>query len=61
MPFVVRGGEPVRDLRGKLGRFAHRQRAASDRLAQRLALEQLEDDIRGVRVLADVEDLRMLG
>ena len=53
---VVRGGEPLGDLPRVVDRLARRQRAAVQTAAQRLALEQLGDDVRRAGVPADVVD-----
>ena len=60
---VVRGREAVGDLHGVVDGLAHRQRARAEPIAQRLALEQLRDDVRRAVLLADVvdgEDVRMI-
>ena len=51
----VRGGEPARDLGGDGERGAHRQRTAGEPRAQRLALEQLRDQVRHALGPPDVE------
>ena len=45
-PLLVRRRQPVRDLDGVLDRLADRQRAGGQTLAQRLAFEQLGDEVR---------------
>ena len=60
---VVGRGEALGDLRGVVDRLAHRQRRASDALAQRLALEQLGDHERRAVVSAEIvdrEDVRVV-
>ena len=60
---LVRGGQAVRDLHGVVERLAHRQGAAAQALAQRLAFEQLRDDVGRAVVHADVvhrEDVRVI-
>ena len=53
-PFLVRRGEAVGDLDRLFDRLAHRQRAAGKPGPQRLAFEQLLDDVGRAVVLADV-------
>jgi predicted nuclease with RNAse H fold len=55
-PLLVRGGEAVRELDRVLRRLAHGERAARHPRAQRLALEQLRDDVRRAVVRAEVVD-----
>ena len=57
-PLLVRGGEAVRDLHRIVDRLARRKPATREHRAQRLALEQLLDDVRGVvaSVRSDVVD-----
>ena len=42
---LVRGGEAARDLERVVERLARRERARREPVAQRLALEQLRDDV----------------
>ena len=60
-PLVVRGGEAVRDLQRVVNDLALRELAARERQAQRLALEQLLDDVGRVVMRADVVDGRDVG
>ena len=53
-PLVVRGGEAGRDLDGVLDRLAHRERAAAQARAQRLAFQQLGHEVRRPLVRPDV-------
>src|SRR6266702_3806975 len=53
---VVRGGEAAGDLDGEADRLSYGQRAPLQPLAQGLALEQLEDNVRRPRVASDIED-----
>ena len=53
---LVRGGEAVRDLHRVVDGLARRQPATGEHRAQRLALEQLLDDVGSVVVRADVVD-----
>jgi hypothetical protein len=46
---VVRGGQPAGDLRSDVDGFAGGERARRDSLAQRLALQQLGDDVEPAR------------
>ena len=55
-PLVVRGGEAVGDLQGVVDHPALRKLPRGEGRAQRLALEQLLDDVRRVVVRADVVD-----
>ena len=60
---VVGGREALGDLQGVVDRLASRQRAAVDLVAQRLAFEQLRDDVGRAVLRADVvdgEDVRMV-
>ena len=60
---VVRGGEAAGDLDGVVDGLARRQRRGADARAQRLAFEQLRDDVGRAVVAADVvdgEDVRMI-
>ena len=60
---VVRRGEAARDLGRVVDRLARRQRRAVDPRAERLAFEQLGDDVGSAVVAADVvdrEDVRMI-
>ncbi len=58
---VVRGAETAGELRRDLGCLARRHRRAVDPLAQRLALEQLRDDVGCTLVSADVVDREDVG
>ncbi len=53
---VVRGGEAARRLERDLDRPPHRERAAGQPVAQRLAIQDLGDEIGGVVLRAGVED-----
>ena len=53
---LVRRGQAAGDLDRVVDRLARGQRAARERVAQRLALEQLGDDVRHAGVGADVVD-----
>ncbi len=55
-PLLVRGGEAVDDLERVVDRLARRERAAREDRAQRLAFEELLDDVGRAVVLADVVD-----
>jgi hypothetical protein len=52
---TVRGGEAVRDLDRVIERQRRWHRAACEPLAQRLALEELEHEVRRTIVLGDIE------
>jgi len=54
--FLVRGGEAVSDLDGILGRLASGQGTCRQSRAERLAFEQLRDDVRRSLVRADVKE-----
>ena len=54
--FLVGGGQAPGKLRSVLERLAHRQRPAPHPQPQRLAFEQLGDDVRADLVVADVVD-----
>ena len=59
---LVRRGEPLRDLKRVLERFAHRKVGGVQPLPQRLALQQLHHRIRDSPLLANVvnrEDVRV--
>ena len=58
---LVRGRESVRDLRGDLDRFARRDGAPSETVAQRLAFQQLRDEVGRPVVIADVIDGEEVG
>src|SRR5581483_11145245 len=62
-PFLVRGGESVRDLSRVFDRLANGNaraalvgEAVADLVAERLSFEQFHHDVRGVVVRADVID-----
>lgn len=55
-PLVVGGAEPASDLDGVVYGLAGRQRAGVEALAQRFALEQLDDDIRRALMGSEVVD-----
>ena len=56
-PFLVRRGQPQGHLQAVLDGFPRRQRLSRLQLvAERLPLQQLRDEIRKLRVLADVVD-----
>ncbi len=55
-PLLVRGGEAVGDLERVVDRLALRELAAGEDRAQRLAFEELLDDVGRAVVLADVVD-----
>ena len=59
---LVRGREPLRDLRRDLERLANRERAFEEALAQCLAFEELHHRVGASRLLAEIEngeDVRM--
>ena len=56
MPLSCAAARPLRDLAGVVDGLAMRQRRCADARAQRLALEQLRDDVRRALVAADVVD-----
>ena len=53
---LVRGRERLRELGRPVGRLPRRDRVATEPLAQRLALEELGDEIRISLVRAEIED-----
>ena len=57
-PFFVRRREPARDLHRVVERLADRNGAGGQALAQRLALEELGDDVRRAVLHAEVVDGR---
>ena len=60
-PLLVRRGEAVRDLQRVVDRLSRRQLPARERRAQRLAFEQLLNDVGRALVRADVVDGRDVG
>ena len=60
-PLLVRRGESLRDLDGVVDRLADRERPGEQARPQRLALEQLRDDVRRVVVRPEVVDRRDVG
>ena len=54
--FVMRRGEPLRDLQRGVDGAARRERAAREPVAQGLALKELADDVRPAAVMPDVVD-----
>ena len=63
MPRSLRGRESLRDLRRDLDRAARRQRSVRERLAQRLAVEQLLDHVGnavGDPGVVDGDDVRVV-
>ena len=62
-PAGVRGGEPVRDLTGDLGRALWCDRTGAQTVGEVLSLEELGDGVRDPAVFArvvDREDVRMV-
>ena len=53
---LVRGRQSLRDLLRVVGGFARRERAGTQTLPQRLALQQLRHDVRRTAILANVID-----
>jgi hypothetical protein len=61
-PFLVRGGETLRDLPCDVDRLAHRERTIGETFTQRLALEQLHHRVDGGALSAEIvngEDMRV--
>ena len=61
MPFLVSGAEAVRDRERDLDRLARLNRAFVQAVAQRLALQQLGDEVRRALRVADVVDRQEVG
>ena len=60
-PLLVRRRQPAGDLDRVVGGLAHRQRAAREPRAQRLAFEELRDDVRRTFERTELVDRRDVG